>query len=294
MKEEQKELLKGLGVFFIFFYIATIIVLILYIFGIELDGTNYKTLVIFDFVVSLFMVILVTFIYRDLIKEDIKKLKNPNSDLRSRFFEIVVFSFFLFMVWKLVGGTIEEIIFNILGLEFVTSDNQEMIELLTDSAPILMAISVTFFAPITEEIIFRGMLGRVIKNKKVFIPVSGLIFGLMHVTGSTILPLEIFAIGIVLDRIHRSNKEQKEKKLLSVISVVLILLIGSILFYVSGGNLIDQIMNYEITELLNSITYVIMGLYLAYIYCKHDNILVPISVHALNNGMSAIMMLFMF
>ena len=42
----------------------------------------------------------------------------------------------------------------------------------------------TIFAPINEEIIFRKSIQDCLKNKWVFIIVSGLIFGYLHVLGS--------------------------------------------------------------------------------------------------------------
>ena len=47
--------------------------------------------------------------------------------------------------------------------------------------PILVAILSMFYAPIAEELMFRGTIRKFIKNKKTFILVSGILFGLLHV-----------------------------------------------------------------------------------------------------------------
>lgn len=293
MKEENKELIKGLGVWCCFFFSGMIAVLTLSLFGIKLDGTDYKTLVIYDFVLSSIIAVIAVIVYRKLLKDDLIAIKENKNNLKKDFIKITFYSFAMFMMWKFVGAMIETGIFESLGIEYVTSENQSIIEELQNSAPLLMAFSVTFLAPISEEIIFRGMLGKVIKNKKVLIPVSGLIFGLMHVTGSVTILFEILLLGIIINKIVESSKEKKEKITLSVISVVAVLIIGGLYFYITGGNIITQIINLELTELINGVTYVVMGFYLAYIYCKYENIYINIGVHALNNGMSAIMMLFM-
>lgn len=294
MKEDIKELIKGIGILLAFFFTGTIVVLCLYMAGIEIDTSDYKTLVIFDFIISSIIAILAVLLYKNLFKEHYLALKDKQSELRKEYIEVLIISFIMFMVWKIIGSTVTDALFGLLGVEEVISDNQNLIEQLQASAPILMAFSITFLAPISEELIFRGMLGKVIKNKKVFIPVSGIIFGLMHVTGSVFLMFEILLIGLVITKIiSQEDKEQKQKISLSVISVVLILIIGGIYFYIQNGNIITQIMNIDIAELLNGINYIVMGLYLAYLYAKYDNIYLPIGVHALNNGIAAIMMLFM-
>ena len=49
---------------------------------------------------------------------------------------------------------------------------------------IIAIIATTLFAPIVEELIYRKSLQDCFKNKKLFIIISGLIFGLIHVIGS--------------------------------------------------------------------------------------------------------------
>lgn len=58
--------------------------------------------------------------------------------------------------------------------------------------------STLIYAPLVEEILFRGMLKKLIKNNYIFILTSGLIFGLLHVIGSSSLIqyLYIFVYGL--------------------------------------------------------------------------------------------------
>lgn len=50
------------------------------------------------------------------------------------------------------------------------------------------------YAPIVEELIYRGILRKFIKNDKIFIIISGLIFGLAHVIGSSSLIQYIYVL----------------------------------------------------------------------------------------------------
>ncbi len=62
--------------------------------------------------------------------------------------------------------------------------NEETVQSLLDAEPIIAIIATTLFAPIVEELIYRKSLQDCFKNKKLFIIISGLIFGLIHVIGS--------------------------------------------------------------------------------------------------------------
>ena len=63
--------------------------------------------------------------------------------------------------------------------------NEETVQALLDSEPILAFIATTLFAPIIEELIYRKSLQDCFRNKTLYIVISGLIFGLIHVIGSS-------------------------------------------------------------------------------------------------------------
>lgn len=70
--------------------------------------------------------------------------------------------------------------------------NQQQINTMPDWYILVLA---TFFAPIVEEVVFRGCIRRFIKNDTLFIIVSGVIFGLLHtISEGTILGALFMAI----------------------------------------------------------------------------------------------------
>ena len=64
-------------------------------------------------------------------------------------------------------------------------ENEEAVQSLLGNEPILAIIATTLFAPIVEELIFRKSLQDCFKNNTLYIIISGLIFGLIHVIGSS-------------------------------------------------------------------------------------------------------------
>lgn len=80
--------------------------------------------------------------------------------------------FGIFMMLQII---INIILFFIIG---ETPTNEATV----DELPlVLKAILASLIAPITEELMFRGWLRKAIKNDKIFIVISGLIFGILHI-----------------------------------------------------------------------------------------------------------------
>ncbi len=61
------------------------------------------------------------------------------------------------------------------------SNNQQNLQEMFNAVPILISLLTVIYAPIAEELMFRGVFRKFINNKKLFIIISGVIFGLMHV-----------------------------------------------------------------------------------------------------------------
>ena len=88
-----------------------------------------------------------------------------------------------------------------------TSVNQETLLKLIKAAPVLSILMTAVIAPIIEEFVFRKSIRDVIDNKLLFILVSGLSFGAIHVISSISLTNLLYLIpyaslGICLSIIY--------------------------------------------------------------------------------------------
>ena len=61
------------------------------------------------------------------------------------------------------------------------SNNQQTLQKMFNEYPIFVGLLATIYAPFTEELLFRGVIRKFIKSKYLFIFVSGVAFGLLHV-----------------------------------------------------------------------------------------------------------------
>lgn len=229
-KKDIIYLIKLFVIIFLFFNINLLIIPVLNLFGIDsllYDGADIAYLNALDELVLFGVVYL---LYHKDFKRDFNNFKLNSKNNFSR----ICYYFAMCLAIKIGFSFLTGVLSMIFGVEIGSSENQNIINSITNSAPFIMLISTSLLAPFVEEGIFRLGFKRVFKEKYTFIIISGLVFGLMHIF-PTDLP-----------------------------------------FYVA---------------LIQSIVYVAMGIYLAYIYDQSDNIWISIIIHALNNFISIIALL---
>lgn len=94
----------------------------------------------------------------------------------------------------------------------ITKNESSVNQLAVESLPLWYMIpAATIWAPIVEETIFRKSLGSLIKNDKLFIIVSGFIFGLLHATSEASIinmigaAIPYISIGCMFAYIYRKT-----------------------------------------------------------------------------------------
>lgn len=172
-----KDITKYLKTFFVIMFYFTynnITVYILKKFGIDIYNISQNMLIFINLIIDiLFMIILFLVYYKDIIN-DIRDFKeNYKSYLRVAF-KWWVFAF-LFMY-----------ISNIIIFIIVKSNasNEEIIQSMVNKYPLYMLFQVSIMAPFVEEMLFRKSIRDIVTNKYLYIIISALIFGGLHVLTS--------------------------------------------------------------------------------------------------------------
>lgn len=145
-----------------------------------------------------------------LFKMDVSKISNSVNVLLNTFSNVILFIIFFLMYRKdlikefkkfkdnlfeninvafnywLVGLFIMVIANIFIGIFFKAGGaaNEQAVQKMISSLPLVMLIDAGIIAPFNEEIVFRKTLKDVFKNKYVFCLLSFLIFGLAHVVGN--------------------------------------------------------------------------------------------------------------
>lgn len=223
----------------------------------------------------------------DIFKQSNELIKERKTKISSTI-SVICMLVVLFYGVKIGSGIITVIISKTLGYETM-SVNQSLVESAFKAAPVFSFITGAFLVPVTEELMFRGAVRRIIKNKGLFIAVSGLIFGLVHVLKHDYLVFGILILGYLIDMIIESEMSRGKKIKSIIMSTIMVLIVSVFALHIVSGGLLNLITNINVGELILSINYICAGLYLSFIYVKYDNIYINIAVHGLNNLISYIL-----
>ena len=164
-----------LGILFLFLYFDYLVVLLYYMNGSDLYNLSYFSKLVILFSKYIFLIILFLLI-------DFKYLKNKLFDFCKNFKK-----YFIISLKNWFAGFIIMIIANLIISSFITGigENEAGIQTLISEVPIVALILTTIFAPIVEEMVFRKYLKDCVDNKTLYMILSGLIFGIVHISLET-------------------------------------------------------------------------------------------------------------
>ena len=189
MKDNVKNIFKLIISFVLFFNLSLVIAYIFKLVGINYSNFNYIDYACLNTFIELIMFVVVLLFYKKYLKKDLVLFKLNKKD----YIKKIISYFLIFLVVKYGVALFSSLLLVMLGSDLVTSENQETVVTLAKTLPFMMMISTSLLAPFVEEGIFRLGIKKVINNKYLFILVSGLIFGFMHIF-PTELPLYVALI----------------------------------------------------------------------------------------------------
>ena len=167
---DKKSIIKGSLTIFTYLFLNIFNTLPLYLFNIQLSTLTSK--VIYLLIYQICLLIIFFLIYKKDIIEDFKKFNIKE------FFNKYFKYWFILLFFMIISNLLIQLIYP--GSTAVNEDNfRKNFEL----APIYSFITASLIAPFIEEITFRMGIKNIFKNKYLFIILSGLIFGSLHVIG---------------------------------------------------------------------------------------------------------------
>ena len=173
---EQKKnrllyLFKGLGTLFLYFFISYIRDIPFYIFKINIEDIPQTTYKIYLLVVEICMALLIYIIYENEINKAIDDIKINHKKYFDKYFKVYIIGIVIMLVTNMIisfiGGNM--------------SSNETAIRNEFNNFPITTYISAVFIAPIVEEFVFRMGIRSIFKNNIIYILVSGVLFGYLHI-----------------------------------------------------------------------------------------------------------------
>ena len=111
-----------------------------------------------------------------------KEIINGLKDLKKNFTSRILISVNCWLLGCIIMS-LSSIIIDLISGQSV-SNNESLVRQSITIAPLYMLFTCSVIAPILEEMVFRNSLHGLIKKKWIFIIISGLCFGLLHVISS--------------------------------------------------------------------------------------------------------------
>ena len=170
-----KQLLKGILVYLLFENSVYFQYIIVYLFKLDIATLTESMRVLLSLFSNCCILLVLFLIYR---KELLKEWTIFRNNIKDN-----IDIGFNYWVIGLIGMFVSNCI---LMYVFKTGQaaNEQRVQSLIAALPFVMLINAGIIGPIIEEIVFRKSIKNIFNNKYVFIVVSGLIFGLVHVIGS--------------------------------------------------------------------------------------------------------------
>ena len=177
MTETQKGIIKGIFSFAFYFIcnLTDLNVIILKI--LHIDYSNWSSFMACAYLIifQLILLLAIFFMFKDTYIKNFKEYKNNFKNYMNEYIKYWFIALGLMIVSNLIINLIAS------GI----APNEQGVRDMLDIEPLYTFISAVILAPLLEESIFRLAIRKIIPHQKwIFILVSGLFFGLLHVIGN--------------------------------------------------------------------------------------------------------------
>lgn len=171
----MKKIIKNLLILLSYFLYEAIVLIIINALDIDVSKLNFIQKNIYLFVIDIIYLVSLVFIYRKELKEDFKDFKENGAGYIFKYAP-------LYLLGVILMGITNALLVKVTGMEMST--NEQNVRTLIKYYPLYMSFSSVMYAPIVEELIFRKSIKNLFNDNVLFVLMSGLIFGLIHVVGT--------------------------------------------------------------------------------------------------------------
>lgn len=170
-KNRWKYIFKGLITLFIYFFISLFRYIPFDILKTNVADIPQKSINFYNFSLEITMILFIFIINEKEIRKAISDIKKNHETYFNKYFKVYLLGIIIMIISNILISTLGG------GI----SENESTIRDEFKNFPIYIFISSVFLAPLLEELVFRLALKEIIKNKYLYILISGLIFGSLHI-----------------------------------------------------------------------------------------------------------------
>ena len=171
----KKNKIQGICSILIYYYLYFAVPISLAIFNFKYSEWSTNNKLLFNIGYDIFLIIIIYLLNRKTIKKDFIDYKKNIKTYISKYIKYWFIALGLMVVSNMIVQTFTHNI----------AQNEQEVRQLFNSNPAFTFILSILLAPFLEECIYRLSIYKILyKHKKIFIIVSGLIFGGMHILGN--------------------------------------------------------------------------------------------------------------
>lgn len=179
MKNKILNILKSISMIFLVLFFSSIFFAIL---NINLDTITDKEYIFYLTLSNITLIIIYILIYQKTLVKDFKNFtKNLITNLETSL-KYWLIGFIIMIVSNLVITFI---------LNKGIAGNEQDVRNYIDAFPLFMLFNTVIYAPLTEELTFRKSIKDAISNKWLYIIISGLVFGMLHIASYITTPIDL-------------------------------------------------------------------------------------------------------
>lgn len=199
---------KGILIFISYFVYIIIIGIIMASLKIDYNTISIKNKVMYNVITNGFYLLLLILFFKKELKEELKLLKTNYKDY-------FIKSILIFLAGALLMFISTLIISKFTGQSI--SGNETEIRNFIKNSPLLTIILAVIISPIIEELVFRKAIKNIFNNKYLFIIISSLIFGLLHISSIRDINELLFSIPYIIMGISFAITYQKTNNIFTSI-----------------------------------------------------------------------------
>lgn len=182
MKKYISNAFKGLLCILIYLFSSNLELGLLDIFNVDYNSLPLNMKVTYLIMWEIVIIGTIALILNKQLSKDINDMKKNHKSYFKKYFKFWLISIGIMMMSNAIIGILNK--GAIAGNEATLRESFKI-------SPIYIFFSSVIYAPICEELIFRRSFRNMIPNKFIFILVSGLVFGGLHVIGSYSNPADL-------------------------------------------------------------------------------------------------------
>ena len=226
MNSKIKDIMKSIGLLFLFLTFSSLFFMI---FNINPNTLTEKKYLLYITISNFILLGIFIYIYRKTLINDLSYFKK---NFFNNFFNSFKYWLFSFIIMYISNLIITKVLHQTLGGNEIAVRNNINI------SPILMIFNACIYSPITEELVFRKSIKDAISNKWLYIIISGLLFGFLHIISNINSPLGlIYLIPYGVFGISFAYIYNKTDNIYSTIMIHAFHNIIAIVLYLLGGTL---------------------------------------------------------